>query len=207
VPKLSMFDMSGKSVGEVEASEKVFGAKPNSPIVHSALLSLNTTRVVKASTKTRGEVRGGGKKPWKQKGTGNARAGSSRSPLFAGGGVTFGPKTRNVVDHLPKKAKRKAMCTLLSDKAREGKLKIVDELKLDEIKTKKMIGVLKALGVEGKKVLLVLGKRDENIEKSSSNIPNLDLAVSPNINVYEVLKNEVVLMTKDAANVLMEVLK
>jgi large subunit ribosomal protein L4 len=198
MPKVAMYDMHGAQVGEIDLSDSVFGIKPNEAVMFDFVkMQLANKRVGTASTKTRAEVRGGGKKPWRQKGTGRARAGSSRNPVWKGGGIVFGPKPRDYSYKLPKKVRRLAMKSALSSKVIDNNIIIVDQLDFAEPKTKLMVQTLQALNV-GKKTLLVTANKDGNVIKSARNIPGVKPLGADSINVYDVLKHETLLMTRDA---------
>lgn len=184
----------------------IFEQKPNGHIVHSALIwFLASLRRGTHSALTRAEVRGGGKKPWKQKGTGRARAGSIRSPLWRKGGVIFGPKPRDYTFSFPKKMRKLALKVALSDKAREGKVKIVDGLAVDQPKTKLGVKLFKELGISGK-VLVLVGQENKNVVKAVRNIAGVKLLEPKELNIYELLKAEWVLVEKSGVTQLEEVL-
>lgn len=219
---VSVLNMEGKEVGTMELSDAVFGAKINEHLVHMAVVQqLANNRQGTQKAKTRGEVRGGGRKPWKQKGTGHARQGSIRAPQWKGGGVVFAPTPRDYSFKLNKKEKRAAMRAALTSRLAESKLIVLDELALDEIKTKKMAAVLQALNV--KKALIVTDRIDENVQKSARNIPNVKLGYigkvtelskktgeekenwSSTLNVYDILKYGSLVVTKNAVELIEEV--
>jgi large subunit ribosomal protein L4 len=205
MPKVAMYDMQGAQVGEIDLSDNVFGIQPNVAVMHQFVkMQLANKRVGTASTKTRAEVRGGGKKPWKQKGTGRARVGSSRNPVWRGGGVAFGPKPRDYSYKLPRKVRRLALKSALSSKALDSNIIVVDFLTFDEPKTKLMVATLGLLNV-GKKTLLVTADGDVNVYKSARNIPGVNPLKADYINVFDILKYETLLMTKDAVARLEEV--
>lgn len=198
MPKLPLFSVEGKSTGEIKTSDEIFGKKPNEHAVHTALTwYLAARRRGTHSAKTRAEVRGGGVKPWRQKGTGRARAGSIRSPLWRKGGVIFGPKPRDYSFNLSKKARKLALKVVLSDRARENKLKIVEELKLEKAKTKLAAKLLEDLGVSGK-VLLVLGKENEIFKKASRNLAGVCPVKTGELNIFDLLMAEWVVVEKSA---------
>lgn len=198
MPKVTLFNMEGSGVGELELSEHVFGIEPNESVVHETVVQhLAGLRRGTHSTKKRGEVRGGGRKPWRQKGTGRARVGSSRSPIWRGGGITFGPKPRDYSFHIPKKKLNLAMRSVLSEKVQDENLTVVEGLQFDAPKTKDMLAVLEALSLEGK-TLLVLAEEDMNVIKSARNLPNVKLATVEELNVYDTINAGKVLMTKEA---------
>ena len=191
--------MEGTPVGELELSEQVFGIKPNKAVLHSAVISqLASLRRGTHSTRERGEVRGGGRKPWRQKGTGRARAGSSRSPLWRGGAVIFGPQPREYGFSLPKKVRRLALRSALSAKVQEANLIVVDELRLPEAKTREMAKFLKAINV-GKKALVVTETVDEMINRSARNIDGVKALNVEGLNVLDLLRHDVLVLTKAAA--------
>ena len=179
----------------MELSEQVFGGPVNEAVLHSAVvMQMAGRRQGTASTKTRAEVRGGGRKPWRQKGTGRARVGSIRSPLWRTGGVTFGPKPRNYGYNLPKKVRRLALRSALSAKVKEGNLLVVDQLSLPEIKTKEMVKVLNALNATPKALVVTA---DENVQKSSRNIPGVLPMAAQGLNVYDLLNHDKLIITKE----------
>jgi large subunit ribosomal protein L4 len=195
--KVKIYNQAGEVIGEQELSAAVFGVAPNVALVHQAVVAQQAnSRVVIAHTKGRGEVRGGGRKPWQQKGTGRARAGSIRSPLWKGGGVTFGPtKERNFKQKINKKMKRKALLMVLSDKVKDEKLVVLDKLELPEIKTKKMNEILKKLPLVGRR-LVILEKSDDKIIKSLRNLPKVEYLRADSLNVLEVIKANSLLVTQ-----------
>lgn len=206
MPKVALYNMEGKQIGDIELNEAIFGAKINEALMHQVVVNqLANRRQGTAATKTRSFVRGGGRKPWRQKGTGRARVGSIRSPLWVGGGVTFGPAPRNYSYRIPKKARRQALKSALSAKVRDGNLIVLDQLTIEQPKTKLMVNVLKALNAE-KKPLIVIGDWDTNIELATRNIPKALLLKSSGLNVYDVLNHDQVIFTKDALTKLEEVL-
>ena len=193
---------NGEKLGEIALNEAVFGVKPNLHVMHLALRrQLNNARQGSASCKTRAEVSGGGKKPWKQKGTGRARAGSLRSPLFAGGGVIFGPKPRSYAFNMPQKARQLAIKSALS--ARSEQLVVVKDFStIAEPKTKLMVSALKALNVSGKTLIVADVKADENknLELAARNIPSVKIILPSNLNVKDLLEADFVVMTESAVN-------
>jgi len=190
--------MSGAQVGELELNDNVFGIEPNQAVLYDFVkMQLANKRVGTASTKTRGQVRGGGRKPWRQKGTGRARVGSTRNPLWTGGGVVFGPRPRDYSYRLPRKVRRLAMKSALSSKVKEDNIIVVDELTFAEPKTKLMIETLKALNAS-KKTLVVTADGDVNVTKSARNIPGVKPLAVDFINVYDLLHYDTLLITKDA---------
>ena len=197
---------NGEKLGEITLNEAVFGVEPNLHVMHLALRrQLNNARQGSASCKTRAEVSGGGKKPWKQKGTGRARAGSLRSPLFAGGGVIFGPKPRSYAFNMPQKARQLAIKSALS--ARSEQLVVVKDFStIAEPKTKLMVSALKALNVSGKTLIVADVKADENknLALASRNIPSVKVILPSNLNVKDLLEADFVVMTESAVNVITE---
>ena len=188
MPKVDVYNMQGKKVSDVELNEAVFGIEPNETIVHSVLVNyLANQRQGTQSTKTRAEVRGGGRKPWRQKGTGRARQGSIRAPQWVKGGIALGPKPRSYKYTVNKKERRLAIKSLLSSKVLENELTVVDKLELKEIKTKTMVKALSDLKVEGK-TLIVLADKNENVLMSSRNIEGVKTILLNNINVFDLLK-------------------
>ncbi len=203
--KVKIFSQDGKNLGEENLSDKIFDEKKNDTLVYLALKKYTSAqRQGTHSTLTRAEVSGGGKKPWKQKGTGRARAGSTRSPLWRHGGVVFGPKPRDYNTGLPKKAAKKAVRVLLSDKARAGKLIVIDSMKIEKPKTSEMVKVLKALNLYGAKTLMILNPYDKNVMLSARNIANV--AVRESANVYDLLLAENVVISRATAKKFEEVL-
>ena len=204
MPKIDVYNIEGKKVSDIELNENVFGIKPNEKIVHIALVNyMANQRQGTANTKTRAEVRGGGRKPWRQKGTGHARQGSTRAPQWTHGGVVFAPVPRDYSFKLNKKEKRAALKSALTSRVNESKFVVVDELKLDEIKTKKFVEVMNNLKVE--KALVVLNDNDVNVIKSASNLATVKTAQTNEINVYDILKYDTVVVTKDAVKTIEEV--
>ncbi|MBR5979968.1 MAG: 50S ribosomal protein L4 [Oscillospiraceae bacterium] len=202
---VAVYNMEGKEVGTVELSEQIFGAKVNEHLVHLAVVQyLADQRQGTQKAKTRAEVSGGGRKPWRQKGTGHARQGSTRSPQWTGGGVVFAPTPRDYAFKINKKEKRAALKSVLTDKAQNGNIIVVDELKFDEIKTKKFAEVLKNLKVE-KKALVVTGDKDDSVVLSARNIPTVKTAHTGTINVYDIVNAGTLVLTKDAVTKIEEV--
>jgi len=199
MPTLTVYTSEGKEAGTVELGAEVFGASENVPLVHQAVkVEMANARRGTHDTLTRAEVSGGGRKPWRQKGTGRARQGSIRAPHWYHGGIVFGPHPRDYSLALPKKMKRAALRSALSSRVAEGAVTILDELKLDEISTKKMAGILDNLGAGGK-VLLVTDEITEQIEKSCRNIPYLRLVRAPVLSLREILDADRIVLTKVAA--------
>ncbi len=201
---VSVYNMEGKEVGAIELNDAVFGVEVNEHLVHMAVVAqLANKRQGTQKAKTRSEVSGGGRKPWRQKGTGHARQGSTRAPQWTGGGVVFAPTPRDYTIRLNKKEKKLALKSVLTNCVNENKFIVLDELKFDEIKTKKMQAVLDALNVS--KALVVLNENDTNVVKSASNIANIQTALTNTINVYDILKYNTVVVTKDAVKTIEEV--
>ncbi|MBX3054594.1 MAG: 50S ribosomal protein L4 [Caldilineaceae bacterium] len=191
--------MAGEQVGEIELSEAVFGAPVNRGLMHQALLrQLANARLGTHKTKTRSEVRGGGRKPWKQKGTGRARAGSTNAPNFVGGGIVFGPTPRKYTQRMPQKMRQAALRSALSVKASGEQIVVVDDLSMDVPKTKAMVKTLENLGLGGQSVLVLLAERSMPIERSISNLPNAKTLESGYLNVRDLLGCDVVVMPKAA---------
>ncbi|MGM9668489.1 MAG: 50S ribosomal protein L4 [Faecousia sp.] len=187
MPKTNVYDMSGKLVGEIELSEAVFGIAPNESVVHDVVKNhLANQRQGTQSALTRAEVSGGGRKPWRQKGTGRARQGSTRAPQWTHGGIVFAPKPRDYSYTLNKKTRRLAIKSVLSAKAAEENIVVIDSIKMDSIKTKDFAKFLAAVGVEGK-ALVVTAAPDQNVVKSGRNIPGVNVTFANLINVYDVL--------------------
>ena len=207
MPTVSTFDMTGKQSGTMELSAEVFGIEPNAAVLHSAVVNyLANQRQGTQSTLTRAEVSGGGKKPWRQKGTGHARQGSTRSPQWTHGGIAFGPKPRSYRYAIPKKMRRLALKSAFSDKVATGDMIVLDALTLEEIKTKTVAAMLKALGAE-KKVMIVLPEKDETVLKSARNIPGVNVTLVNTLNTYEVLNADKFIVLKDAVTKIEEVYK
>ena len=228
--KIKLYNQKAEEVGEERLDEAIFGVKVNPVLVHQAVIAQKAnSRSVLAHTKDRSQVRGGGRKPWRQKGTGRARAGSTRSPIWIGGGVTFGPiKARNFSQKINKKMKQKALLMALSDRVKHEKMVLVDKIKIDKIKTKKMAGILKGFydkvikedaiakkkdnknfkkdksqnqgkqSVSYPKILLVLGEKDEKVIKSVRNLKKIGVIGAENLNVVDILKYEYLLTTVEA---------
>ena len=205
MPKIDVYNIEGKKVSTIELNDNVFGIKPNEKVVHSALVNyMANQRQGTASTKTRAEVSGGGRKPWKQKGTGRARQGSTRSPQWIKGGIALGPKPRDYRYTINKKERRLAIKSVLSSKVLENNLVVVDKLQFEEIKTKQMVSALANLKVEGK-TLVVLPEKDLNVQKSAKNIENVKTTLTNTINVYDLLKYNKLLLTVDSVKAIEEV--
>ena len=201
---VSVLNMEGKEVEKLELNDNIFGVEINEHLVHLAVVSqLANNRQGTQKAKTRSEVSGGGRKPWRQKGTGHARQGSTRSPQWTGGGMVFAPTPRDYTITLNKKEKRAALKSALTSRVNENKFVVVDELKLDEIKTKKFVQVMNNLKVE--KALVVLNDIDANVIKSADNVPTVKTAQTNELNVFDVLKYDTVVVTKDAVKTIEEV--
>ena len=201
---VSVYNMEGNEVGTIELSDAVFGVDVNEHLVHMAVVAqLANKRQGTQKAKTRSEVSGGGRKPWRQKGTGHARQGSTRSPQWKGGGVVFAPVPRDYTIRLNKKEKRLALKSALTSRLQENKLIVVDELKFDEIKTKNFVNVMNNLKAD--KALVVLNENDANVVMSARNIPTVKTALTNTINVYDILKYNTLILTKDAVATIEEV--
>ena len=205
MPKIDVYDLKGKKVSDVELAENIFGIEPNENIVHAVLVNyLANQRQGTQSTKTRAEVRGGGKKPWRQKGTGRARQGSIRAPQWIKGGIALGPKPRSYKYTVNKKERRLAIKSLLSSKVLEKELTVVDKIELKEIKTKTMVKALADLKIEGK-TLIVLADKNENVLMSSRNIEGVKTILLNNINVFDLLKYNNLVLPLDTVKKIEEV--
>ena len=201
---VSVYNIEGKEVGSIELNDAVFGVEVNEHLVHMAVLQqLANNRQGTQSAKTRSEVSGGGRKPWRQKGTGHARQGSTRAPQWTGGGIVFAPKPRDYSFKMNKKEKRIALLSALSSKVAESKIVVLDEFKLDEIKTKKFVEVMNNLKVEN--ALVVLEGENKNVVLSGRNIPSVKVTATNEINTYDVLKYTTLVVTKAAVEKLEEV--
>ena len=201
---VSVLNMEGKEVGTIELNDAIFGVKINEHLVHMAVVQqLANNRQGTQKAKTRSEVSGGGRKPWRQKGTGHARQGSTRAPQWKGGGVVFAPVPRDYSFKLNKKEKRAALKSALTSRVLDGKLIVLDELKLDEIKTKKFKAVMDNLKVS--KALVVLADNDKNVFMSARNLPAIKTTLTSTINVYDILKGDTLVLTKDAVAKIAEV--
>lgn len=201
---VSVYNMEGKEVGTIELNDAVFGVEVNEHLVHMAVVSqLANKRQGTQKAKTRSEVSGGGRKPWRQKGTGHARQGSTRAPQWTGGGVVFAPTPREYTIKLNKKERRLALKSVLTAKVQENKFIVLDELKFDEIKTKNFQAVLNNLNVN--KAMVVINDNDKNVVMSAKNIPNVITAQTNTINVYDILKYNTMIVTKAAVETIQEV--
>ena len=202
--KVAVYNMEGKEVDSIELNDSIFGVEINEHLVHMAVLQqLANNRQGTQKAKTRSEVRGGGRKPWRQKGTGHARQGSTRAPQWTGGGVVFAPVPRDYSFKLNKKEKRAALKSALTSRVVENKIVVLDELKLDEIKTKNFVQIMKNINVE--KALVVLSDMDTNVIASAANIPTVKTTQTNELNVFDVLKYDTVVVTKAAVATIEEV--
>ena len=205
MPKIDVYNIEGKKVSDIELADSVFGIEPNEKIVHSVLVNyMANQRQGTSNTKTRAEVSGGGRKPWKQKGTCRARQGSIRSPQWFKGGIALGPKPRDYSYRVNKKERRLAVRSVLSSKVLENNLVVVDSMNFDAIKTKNMVSALNNLKVEGK-TLIVLPEKNENVQKSARNIEGVKTSLVNTTNVYDLLKYNKLVLTVDAVKSLEEV--
>ncbi len=205
MPKVDILNVSGERVGEIELNENIFGAEVNMSVLHEVVKNyLANQRQGTQSAKTRSEVRGGGRKPFKQKGTGNARQGTISAPHYVGGGVAFAPKPRSYRYSLPKKMKRVGMLSALSSKVEANSIVVLDELTLEAPKTKDMINILRNLKTE-KKALVVLGTKNDNVVKSVNNIPGVQATFVGEMNVYDILNHGSFVITKEAVEKIEEV--
>lgn len=203
MPEIAVKDMNNQSSGSLKLSDELFGIKGRDPVMHEAVVGyLANQRQGTHATKTKGKVRGGGKKPWRQKGTGRARAGSNRSPLWRGGGTTFGPQPRDYSVKMPRQARKLALYAAISRKIADGQLVAVDSLTVEEPRTKKMVGILKNLGLEGGSLLIVLKEQDANVVLSARNIPGVRVKRASDLHTYDVLAHERLLVSADALKTL-----
>ena len=203
--KVTMLNMAGQEAGELELKDEIFGIEPNQNAVHAVIKNiLANRRQVTQSAKTRAEVRGGGRKPFRQKGTGRHRQGSSTDPSQVGGGVVFAPKPRSYRYTLPKKLRRLAMLSALSSKAAEKELIVIDEIKFEQPKTKEMVKMLENIKAE-KKALIVMAEKDENTVRSAANIPGVRTALVTTMNVYDIINHTNFIVTKEAVKKIEEV--
>lgn len=206
MPKLALYNIEGNQIGEVELRDDIFGIDVNEYVVHSVVKAqLANKRQGTHATKTRTYVRGGGRKPWRQKGTGRARAGSIRSPLWVGGGTVFGPQPRSYRITIPKKVRRLALKSALSSKVKDNQIIVLDDLALSEAKTKVMANILKNLNVD-RKALLVTAEGNETVKRTSQNIAGVSSTAAKDLNVYDVLAHDKLVITKDAVAKVEEVL-
>lgn len=205
MPKVALYDITGNQIGDVELNDDIFGVEVNNHVMYEAVKNyLANQRQGTQSARTRADVRGGGKKPWRQKGTGRARQGSIRSPQWKGGGVVFAPKPRDYSYKIPKKVKRLALKSALTSKVQDQEIIVVDRLVLEQPKTKEMVKVLNNLNAS-KKTLIVIPEKDEAVLRAASNIPGVKTAYVNTINVYDILNCDSFLITKDAVNKVEEV--
>ncbi|MEP7361566.1 MAG: 50S ribosomal protein L4 [Chloroflexota bacterium] len=205
MPSTTLYNKQGKSVGKVDLPETLFAAEVNSAVMHQAVTAqMNARRSGTSNTKTRGDVRGGGAKPYKQKGTGRARQGSTNAPHYAGGGVVFGPHPRSYDQRLPKRMKRMALHGALTSKFGDGAIKVVDELGLDEPKTRILVGYLDALQATGR-VLVVASGSDANLDMSARNLPGVSIIRPDSLNVVDVMNADMLLITRPSLDTMAEV--
>ncbi len=205
MPKVAIYNVSGEQVNEIELNDNIFGVEVSEHAMYEVVKNqLANKRQGTQSAKTRSEVRGGGRKPWRQKGTGRARAGSIRSPLWVGGGTVFAPKPRDYSYTIPKKVRRLALKSALTSKVNNNELVVLDELNLDAPKTKEMVNILKNLNVD-KKALIVMGEKSDAVIRSARNISGVQTALVNTINVYDILNHDKFIITKDAVQKVEEV--
>ncbi len=198
MPTVAVYDIANKKVGDMELNESIFGVEMNAGLLHQAVvMQLAAQRLGTHATKTRGLVRGGGRKPWRQKGTGRARSGSTRSPIWVGGGTVFGPHPRSYAFHMPRKQRRLAIKCALSDKVSSGDFIVLESLDFEAPKTKQVVKMLGDFSVE-KKALLITGEETPNVELSARNIPGVKAIHSMGLNVYDILNHDKLFITKDA---------
>ena len=206
MPKVAVYNSANQQVGDIELNDSVFGVEMNAGLVHQAVvMQLASRRLGTHATKTRGLVRGGGRKPWRQKGTGRARSGSTRSPLWVGGGTAFGPQPRSYAFRMPKKQRRLAIKCALSDKVASGDFIVLDDLQFDVPKTKSVVKMLGDFGVDAKSLIITLDE-NENVELSSRNIPGIKAINTMGLNVYDILNHTKLFITKAAIEKIEEVL-
>lgn len=206
MPKVAVYNSANQQVGDIELNDSVFGVEMNAGLVHQAVvMQLASRRLGTHATKTRGLVRGGGRKPWRQKGTGRARSGSTRSPLWVGGGTVFGPQPRSYAFRMPKKQRRLAIKCALSDKVASGDFIVLDDLQFDAPKTKSVVKMLGDFGVDAKSLIITLDE-NENVELSSRNIPGIKAINTMSLNVYDILNHTKLFITKAAIEKIEEVL-
>ncbi|GAA4064982.1 MAG TPA: 50S ribosomal protein L4 [Bacilli bacterium] len=206
MPKLALYNQSGSQVGDIELNDAVFGIEPNQHVLHDAVVMQQASkRQGTHAVKNRSAVRGGGRKPWRQKGTGRARQGSIRSPQWVGGGVVFGPTPRSYAYKLPKKVRRLALKSALSTKVQDESLTVLDALAIDAPKTKEVVKILAALNIN-EKALIVTNEKDEVVLKSANNLPNVTVQYASQINTLDILAHDKLIITKDAAESIGEVL-
>lgn len=202
--KLSVYNLKGEETGKVDLKDKSFDVEFNPALVHQVMVSLqNNQRVAKAQAKTRGEVQGGGKKPWKQKGTGRARAGSIRSPLWVGGGVTFGPRSnRNYTTKINKKVGKLVLAMTFGKKSADQEVKLVEDWKLEPVKTKTLVDILEKLGIYGQSIVLLTADKNDNLDRSARNIPKVNVKLISGLNALDLLNHKFVVAEKSAIKVL-----
>ncbi|SYZ73705.1 50S ribosomal protein L4 [Candidatus Zixiibacteriota bacterium] len=204
--EVKLYNQDGSEVGTVSLNDAIFGVRPNPHVLHQYVVNyLANQRQGTSSAKGRSEVSGGGTKPWRQKGTGRARAGTIRSPLWRGGGIIFGPEPRSYYSKFPKRMKRLALLSALSTKAQEQHLVVVDKIELGEIKTKKLAGVIGKLGLEEKKCLILHEGQSPHLEMSSRNMPRVNYSRAPLVNAYDVMNADVLVFTKAGLDKVQEV--
>ena len=206
MPKVALYNIAGETTGEVELNENIFGVEVNEALVHQAVvMQLANQRLGTHATKTRGLVRGGGRKPWRQKGTGRARCGSSRSPIWVGGGTVFGPQPRSYAFSMPKKQRRLAIKCALSSKVNDQEIFVVDSINFDQPKTKNVVKMLSDFNAEGK-ALIITADAIENVERSANNIPGVKVITTMGLNVYDLLHHTKIFVAQDAISRIEEVL-
>lgn len=207
MPKLSVYNLAGQVTGEIELNDQVFGVEFNEAVVHQAIvMQLANQRQGTSATKTRGMVRGGGRKPWKQKGTGRARSGSTRSPIWVGGGTTFGPQPRSYAKKMPRKARRLALCCALSAKVAAGEMVVVEGLSFDAPKTKNVVAMLGAFDAADKKALIITNGDNVNVELSARNMPKVTAISNMGLNCFDILNSNKVFLDKEIVEQIEEVL-
>jgi large subunit ribosomal protein L4 len=207
MPKVAVYNIAGDKTGEIELNDSVFGVEVNEAVLHQAVVMQQANqRLGTAATKTRAMVRGGGRKPWRQKGTGRARSGSNSSPVWVGGGTTFGPHPRSYAFSMPRKARRLAIKSALTAKVMAGELLVMESIEFAEPKTKSVLTMLDNLKVGGDKALIIVGEQNENVDKSSRNIQGVKSITSLGLNVIDLLYHDKILITKDAVSKIEEVL-
>lgn len=207
MPKVTVLNQGGNQVEELELSQQVFACVQKEHLVHDAVVAqLHAKRMGTASTKTRSEVKGGGRKPWRQKGTGRARHGTIRSPIWVGGGITFGPKPKEYKSRLPRKVKKQALRSVLTAKVAAGELVVLDQLRFEAPKTKAMIELLEKLNVKGQKTLILVDCKDDAVYKSARNIPGVKTLPVQAVNIFDLVKYNNVIATKASIAHLEEVL-
>ncbi len=206
MPTVAVYNIDRKKVGDIDLNDNVFGVEVNGGLLHQAVvMQLASQRLGTHATKTRAFVRGGGRKPWKQKGTGRARSGSRRSPLWVGGGTVFGPHPRSYAFSMPRKQRRLAIKCALSDKVQDGSLLVLDALEFEAPKTKQVVKLLETFEVDNK-ALIITAEEAENVERSSRNIPGVKAINTTGLNVYDILNHDKLFVTKDAVARIEEVL-